>query len=156
TFRNRTKGLGPEIRRAVKGALLEDLGTPRRDQTTQILLRGFKRHATAMIISKAPPTSVVCGLALVKEVFRQLDPKIKTKIFLEDGATVHAGQEIMRLKGEARAILMGERTALNFLRHLSAVATHTQHFVEKVNGTKLQILDTRKTTPGLRLLEKYA
>jgi nicotinate-nucleotide pyrophosphorylase (carboxylating) len=98
----------------------------------------------------------VAGLAVAKAVFSQVDSKLKFKPFVRDGDRVKAGTIVARLEGDGRSLLKGERVALNFLQHLSGIATLTARFVEAVLGTKATILDTRKTTPGLRALEKYA
>jgi nicotinate-nucleotide pyrophosphorylase (carboxylating) len=99
---------------------------------------------------------VCAGLPIAEKVFRALDPEIKVTCPHNDGSFVEPGAEIVRIKGNARAILTGERTALNFLAHLCGIATLTRRFVEQLAGTKTRIRDTRKTTPGLRALEKYA
>ena len=99
---------------------------------------------------------VICGLAQAKETFRAIDPKMKITFYHKDGDFVKKNTKIAKLEGKTRALFTGERTALNFLGFLSGVATHTHEFVEKIYPYKAQILDTRKTTPGLRNLEKYA
>jgi len=95
-------------------------------------------------------------LKIAKLVFKTLDKKIKFSSSLRDGNILYPGEVIATLQGEARYLLMGERTALNFLQRLSGIATLTRRFVDRCQNTKVKILDTRKTTPGLRLLEKYA
>jgi nicotinate-nucleotide pyrophosphorylase (carboxylating) len=108
----------------------------------------------ARILARAP---LVCaGLPIVERVFRVLDPAMQIEFRAKDGDLIEKHREVMRLKGRARAILTGERTALNFLAHLSGIATLTRRFVEQLKGTKAKIRDTRKTTPGLRMFEKYA
>jgi nicotinate-nucleotide pyrophosphorylase (carboxylating) len=110
--------------------------------------------ARARIIARAP---LVCaGLPIVERVFRELDLKMRVEFLAQDGDSVEKRRDLIRLHGTARAILTGERTALNFLAHLSGVATLTRRFVEQLAGTRTRIRDTRKTTPGLRTLEKYA
>jgi len=99
---------------------------------------------------------VVCGLALVEAVFRALDPDVEVESLVGEGALVESGTAVVRVTGPLRAILTGERTALNFLARLSGIATLTRRYVEAVEGTGVAILDTRKTTPGLRALEKHA
>jgi nicotinate-nucleotide pyrophosphorylase (carboxylating) len=99
---------------------------------------------------------VCAGLPLAERVLRELDPAMKIEFVATDGDTVEQPRDLMRCWGHARAILTGERTALNFLAHLSGIATLTRRFVEKLAGTRMKIRDTRKTTPGLRMLEKYA
>jgi nicotinate-nucleotide pyrophosphorylase (carboxylating) len=99
---------------------------------------------------------VLAGLAVARQVFRVLDPAIAFEMLTVDGRPVRRGEVIAWLKGDAALLLQGERVALNLLQRLSGIATQTSHFVAEVRGTRARILDTRKTTPGLRLLEKYA
>ena len=110
--------------------------------------------ASARIVAKA--AGVLAGVEVAREVFRQVDESLTFTAEAEDGAAVEPGQVIVRLQGPAAAVLSGERVALNFLQRLSGVATLTRSYVECVAGTGVQILDTRKTTPGLRMLEKAA
>ena len=100
--------------------------------------------------------AVVCGLDIARKVFTKLDKNCKFTSTYKDGTRVKKGTKIAFLSGRTRALLTGERTALNFLAHLSGIATKTRTFLDKVRPFKVQILDTRKTTPGLRALEKYA
>jgi nicotinate-nucleotide pyrophosphorylase (carboxylating) len=144
---------GPDsnIAEIVERALLEDAAD--RDSTT-VLLAGEEKVGRAVIRARAPGT--VSGQRCAREVFSQLDRSILYDDLKWDGSSV-AGEEIVAvLEGSLRAILTGERTALNFLQHLSGVATSVRRFVERVDGTGAVILDTRKTTPGLRVLEKEA
>lgn len=104
----------------------------------------------------AKEEGVLAGIDVVCEVFKMLDPEIKFNKLLNDGDKFKNGMKLLEIYGSLRAILTGERTALNFLTHLSGIATLTSRFVEKVKGTKAKILDTRKTIPGLRELAKYA
>ncbi|HAX62368.1 MAG TPA: carboxylating nicotinate-nucleotide diphosphorylase [Elusimicrobia bacterium] len=134
----------------IKLALKED--TPKGDITTNTLIPKNK-IISAKFVAKA--AGVVCGLDIAGMVFKQLDKKIIFKKFVKDGQKVNAGRVIAKVTGKARAILTGERTALNFLQHLSGVATVTRMFVDKTGG-KAKIYDTRKTTHLLRNLEKYA
>jgi nicotinate-nucleotide pyrophosphorylase (carboxylating) len=99
---------------------------------------------------------VVAGVELAAAFFRRLDPQVALEMDVEDGAKVSAGSVLMRLEGEARAMLTAERSALNTLQHLSGIATLTRRYVDAIAGTGATLLDTRKTIPGLRLLEKYA
>lgn len=99
---------------------------------------------------------VCAGLPIVERVFRALDPRMKIDFLARDGEFVDKNRELVRCNGRARAILSGERTALNFLSHFSGIATLTREFVEQLAGTNAKVRDTRKTTPGLRALEKYA
>lgn len=135
----------------VKTALAEDAA--RKDVTTRLLVDAA-RLGDAVLRAKA--FGVVSGHRAAQEVFRALDPSIAYSRVAGDGALVQRGAAVARVYGRVRAILSAERTALNFLQHLSGVATTTAAFVEKVKGTSAVILDTRKTTPGLRILEKAA
>ncbi len=112
------------------------------------------RHARGRLVARA--TGVQCGVALALEAFRTLDPKVTMRVDTEDGARLQRGDSILYLSGHARAILAAERVALNFMQRLSGVASLTAKYVDAVRGTRAKILDTRKTTPGWRLLEKYA
>ena len=139
------------IKNCVKNALCEDIG--KEDITTNFLVSS-KSMSRAHIIVKEE--AIICGLSLVKAVFRLLDPDIKIKFFYNDGSSVKKNTKIATLKGKTRALLTGERVALNFLGYLSGISTYTNDFVKKTSSYKTKILDTRKTTPGLRKLEKYA
>src|SRR5439155_15995975 len=99
---------------------------------------------------------VCAGLPMADKVFRALDPEMRIEPLVRDSDVVNKGTVLLHLEGKARAILTGERTALNFLGRLCGIATMVHHFVEQIQGTRARIRDTRKTTPGLRLLEKYA
>jgi nicotinate-nucleotide pyrophosphorylase (carboxylating) len=132
-------------------ALEEDIGTG--DATTAAVV---PPGASAQAKILARQTLVCAGLPIAEKIFRALDPEIQLTYPHNDGSFVEPGAEIVWIKGNARAILSGERTALNFLAHLCGIATLTRRFVEQLAGTKTRIRDTRKTTPGLRLLEKYA
>jgi nicotinate-nucleotide pyrophosphorylase (carboxylating) len=138
------------IRDAVSRALAEDVGSG--DITTEATVPAGER-ARALITQKAP--GVVFGLELAESVFRALDPAMSFERLVEEG-TWREGGPALEIEGSARAILTGERTALNFLQRLSGIATLTARCVEAVAGTEARILDTRKTTPGLRRLEKAA
>jgi nicotinate-nucleotide pyrophosphorylase (carboxylating) len=131
--------------------LREDLG--RGDITTQSVLA---RNARARGRFVAGEKMVVAGLEAAEEVFVTLDPQQQLEAFASDGEEVEAGKVIARTSGFADVLLAGERVALNLLQHLSGVATVTRQFVRAIEGTKAKIADTRKTTPGLRMLEKYA
>src|SRR5579862_4380394 len=138
------------IREAVVRALAEDVGTG--DVTTAATVPEGAR-ALGTITQKAP--GVVFGLEVVEETFRALDPEVVFERLAEEGRWREGGP-VLAVRGSARAILTGERTALNFLQRLSGEATMSARCVEAVAGTGVQILDTRKTTPGLRALEKAA
>lgn len=140
-----------EIRAAVKSALVEDIG--RGDATT---LATVPKNLNAVALMHAREPLIVAGIEFAGIAFRQLSPKIKIQKFARDGQKVSAGKTILQISGPAHAILTAERVALNFVQRLSGVATLTAKFVEAVHGTKTQILDTRKTTPGWRRFEKYA
>ena len=135
----------------IKQALREDIG--KGDITTNaLILPGVQAKA----VVTAKQTGVIAGLDIAKAVFAELDKNIKIKTFVKDGDRVKANKKIIEISGKTRAILTAERTALNFLGHLSGIATLTREFVDKVKPYKVKILDTRKTMPGLRILEKYA
>jgi nicotinate-nucleotide pyrophosphorylase (carboxylating) len=140
-----------EIRRAVKTALAEDLGPG--DVTT---LATVPKTAAISAVMRAREPLVVAGLDFAEAAFRQLARAIRIKRLVREGARARAGEGLVRLSGQARAILSAERVALNFVQRLSGVATLTAQFRRAVQGTKAQILDTRKTTPGWRRFEKYA
>jgi nicotinate-nucleotide pyrophosphorylase (carboxylating) len=138
------------IRAAVARALAEDVGTG--DATTAATVDEHAR-GRALIIQKAP--GVVFGLAATEATFMALDPDVRTERLAPEGEWREGGP-VLRVEGSARALLSAERTALNFLQRLSGVATLTAEYVRAVEGTGARILDTRKTTPGLRALEKAA
>lgn len=135
----------------IKNALYQDIG--RGDITTNAIVPAGQM-AEAVLVARED--LVICGLPVVAEVFGLLDARIRMLPEKPDGSAVHSGNIICTISGPARGILTGERVALNFFQNLSAVATHTQRFVEAVKGTPVRIVDTRKTTPGLRQLQKYA
>jgi nicotinate-nucleotide pyrophosphorylase (carboxylating) len=141
-----------EIEAAVTRALAEDLG--RAGDVTSIATVPEGTPARAVVVARK--AGVISGLPLLAATFQKLAPEIKIDAPERDGASVEAGSALMRIAGEARAVLAAERTALNFLGHLSGVASATHEFVRRVAHTKLRICCTRKTTPGLRALEKYA
>ncbi len=139
------------LNQLIRRALREDAAN--NDVTTNSLIP--KHHISqANIIIKEE--AVVCGLKVIERVFKLLDPHIHFQATCKDGTKVKRNTIIARIEGKTRTILTGERVALNFLAYLSGISTDTQRFVMKTRGTKAKILDTRKTTPGLRLLEKYA
>ncbi len=134
-------------------ALSEDLGE-HGDITTQALQQHEKKIALARIIAKS--AGVVAGLPIVAQVFKHAGANLPCALLAQEGERVESRREVARLHGNAEVILTYERTALNFLQRLSGIATLTRKFVGAVAGTKAVILDTRKTTPGWRVLEKYA
>ena len=144
--------LGPEaLERVVAAALAEDVGEG--DVTTEATVAP-EVVGTAELLVKEP--GVVCGLGVAEAVFRALDPDIRFEPLVAEGAGVDRATAVALVTGPERAILTGERVALNFLGRLSGVATLTKRYVDAVAGTGAAILDTRKTTPGLRALEKHA
>lgn len=142
----------PLVVRAVTEALAEDLGLIGDITTTSTIAAGA--HSEAVI--RARRDGIVSGTELAVEAFHCLDPSVSVGIEIADGARVGAGGIIARVAGNARAILSAERVALNFLGRMSGIATLTGRYVERVVGTRAAIVDTRKTTPGLRAFEKYA
>lgn len=140
-----------EMERTVRLALAEDIGPG--DATTAATV---SPHAEARAHILSRQTLVCAGLPLAEKVFRTLDPEMEVVSLHTDGSFVEPGVTLVRMRGSAVAILTGERTALNFLSHLCGIATLTRRFVEQLAATKTRIRDTRKTTPGLRALEKYA
>jgi nicotinate-nucleotide pyrophosphorylase (carboxylating) len=131
--------------------LKEDLG--RGDITTQSVVRGGAKARGRFL---AKQDFVLCGLEIGEAVFSALDNTVTLESHVYDGEAISAGAEFARIEGPATVLLTGERTALNIMQRLSGVATLTKAFVDRVEGTGARIVDTRKTTPGLRLLEKYA
>lgn len=142
--------LETEITESIRLALAEDVGSG--DLTAALVPEG--ENIDAHVIAR--DSAVICGKAWFNEVFAQLDPAISIDWAVDDGAYIGPKTVICRLHGPARSILTGERTALNFLQTLSGTATQTRRFVERVKGTDTDILDTRKTIPGLRRAQKYA
>jgi len=140
-----------EIRTAVKSALAEDIG--RGDVTT---LATVPKTLTFQAVLRAREPLVVAGLEFAKAAFLQLSSSVRVEYLVHDGTHVGRGDRLLRLTGPARAILTAERVALNYVQHLSGIATLTAQFVAALKGTRAQILDTRKTTPGWRRFEKYA
>ena len=140
-----------ELRVLVKSALDEDGAF--NDLTTLATVVSDRRARGRLVARRA---GVVSGVPLAVEAFCILDPKVTIRVDQEDGANVARGESILYLTGHARALLAAERVALNFMQRLSGVASLTAKYVEEVRGTRARILDTRKTTPGWRLLEKYA
>ena len=140
-----------DIRRTVRLALQEDL--PHGDVTTAIL---FPSEVPARARIVAQQSLVVAGLAAALQTFRTVDPTLSLTIHRQDGEQAEDGDCLLQIEGDGRSILTAERVALNFLQHLSGIATLTSQFCEAVHGYPVSILDTRKTTPGLRALQKWA
>ncbi|MBI2165638.1 MAG: carboxylating nicotinate-nucleotide diphosphorylase [Chloroflexi bacterium] len=139
------------VRELIDRAIQEDLSGG--DPTTDALV---PPDATGQALMSAKAGGVLCGGEASLEVFRRLDPRLEGHALLEDGATLHPGDLIARLAGSVNSLLKGERTALNFIQHMSGIATETARYVDAVRGLPVRIVDTRKTLPGLRALEKYA
>jgi len=148
---NVTMKLAQDIRVLVRRALVEDIG---HGDLTTVAIGVAGRQATAIVWGKSD--GVLYGSAIFEEVLRHLDKRVAIRWRIKDGQAYVAGTKLATVEGDAAALLSGERTALNFLARLSGVATLTRKFVEKVAGTRAGVLDTRKTTPGWRLLEKQA
>ena len=145
---NSTLTVPPDVADTVRRALAEDIGGG--DLTARLIPEN--RVVRGQVLTRQD--AVLCGTAWFDEVFRQLDARATWKA--QDGEAIRAGQTLCQIEGPARAILTGERTALNFLQTLSGVATRTRSYVDAIRGTHAVILDTRKTVPGLRLAQKYA
>ncbi|MDR5708732.1 MAG: carboxylating nicotinate-nucleotide diphosphorylase [Armatimonadota bacterium] len=139
------------LERIVATALEEDL--PWGDLTTESLFSTPLR-IQGEVVAKKP--GVIAGLPVLEAVFRRLDPEVRIAVRCAEGSEVAPGQAVAVVEGDARAILAGERVALNFLGRLSGIATLTRRYVQAIAGLPCRIVDTRKTTPGLRILEKYA
>ena len=137
---------------AVARALEEDLGRAGDITSIATIPEATKAHAVMV----ARQAGVIAGLPLALAVFRKLCPEIQLQAYVRDGAAVAAGVHLMTISGPARAVLSSERTGLNFVGRLSGIATLTSNYVRRTAGTRLRICCTRKTTPGLRALEKYA
>ncbi len=144
--------LNPElIDPIIRAALREDIG--RKDITTSAVI---PKNLAIKADIEFKERGVLCGLDITEQVFRIVDSNLRFLPVAKDGEPIEAGREVAYMEGLAASILVGERTALNLLSHLSGIATKTREYVDKVKGTQVRILDTRKTTPGLRVLEKYA
>ena len=139
------------VEQAVGSALAEDLASG--DITTDLLVQSDLVGKASILVKR---DGVLVGIDVAKEVFRQVDPSLHFKALVKDGARVRKGDVVATVEGKVASILKAERTALNFLQHLSGIATETARYVDAVSGTKAVITDTRKTIPGLRLVEKYA
>lgn len=139
------------LRRLVDRALEEDVG--RGDITSDLLIPA---HTVSRALLRSRTDGVVAGLDVAAAVFAAVDARLDFSALIADGSAVAPGEEIGIVSGPARSVLRGERVALNFLQRLSGIATLTSRYVKAVRGTKARVVDTRKTTPGLRSLEKYA
>lgn len=143
--------LEADLLRIIDAALSEDLGMG--DVTTDSLIRASWQADGALVVKG---TGVLAGMPVAQAVFQRVDPSLQFSAALSDGAAVSPGAVLGRVSGSARSILKAERTALNLLQRISGVASETAKYVKEVEGIPVHILDTRKTTPGLRALEKYA
>src|SRR5213594_2240929 len=143
--------VSPQIERLIRDALDEDIGAG--DLATMATIRA---EAQGKGRFRAKKDGVVAGLVLLDRIFYFIDPKVKVRLMTKDGSQVKDGTVVAEAEGPVRALLMGERTSLNFLQRLSGTATLTRRYVDTVKGFPCKIIDTRKTTPGLRTLEKYA
>lgn len=143
--------LPPGALALIDAALAEDVGP---GDFTTLWTVPAERRAEARIVAKS--SGVVAGSEVAAEVFRRVDPSLEIEVVAGDGAAVEPGDLAMTIRGSARSILTGERTALNFMQRLSGVATVTRRYVQAVEGTGARVVDTRKTTPGMRALEKAA
>src|SRR5260370_20507551 len=139
------------LARHVREALAEDVGAA---DITTVATVPLEAHAEAQIVAKA--AGIIAGLAVAQRVFSHLDPAVEFRPAIGEGAVVRPGETVARIFGRAHPILTGERVALNFLQHLSGIATRTARFVALIQGSRARITDTRKTVPGLRALAKYA
>jgi nicotinate-nucleotide pyrophosphorylase (carboxylating) len=137
----------------IAATLAEDLGPTGRDITSESVIPDDARFSGVMDSRDA---IVVAGLPIAVAFFKHLDPAMEIEMLVEDGATIPKGSDLLHLSGNARAMLTAERSALNTVQHLSGIATMTRAYVEAIAGTGCTLLDTRKTIPGLRVLEKYA
>lgn len=141
--------------KAIELAFLEDMGNPPVDATTKAISNNDKT-VKAVLYCKSQP-ALIAGLAVFESIFLKLDPKVEFKRFARDGQKIiKSPLALIEISGKANAILAAERTALNLLQRMCAVATTTHKFIEKTANTHIAVLDTRKTTPGLRIFEKYA
>ncbi|RAL25583.1 carboxylating nicotinate-nucleotide diphosphorylase [Thermoflavimicrobium daqui] len=142
---------GIRVRKIIREALNEDIGNG--DLTTESLVPANHR-SQALFIAKQ--SGVIAGLPVIQLVFEELDTNCKLDYLIEEGEEVERGTAIARITGSTRAILTGERVALNLIQRMSGIATITRQVVKQLEGLECRVLDTRKTTPGLRILEKYA
>jgi nicotinate-nucleotide pyrophosphorylase (carboxylating) len=149
------KKMGPQnssqVEQLICQALAEDLNWG--DVTTEALL-SETRQGKASIIAKSK--GIIAGTEIAKQVFLKVDPELRIDTLIKDGANVKPGDTIAKIAGRVASILKAERVALNFLQHLSGIASETNRYVEAIKGLPVQITDTRKTMPGLRTIEKYA
>ncbi len=135
----------------IRLALEEDISSE--DVSTNAVMPGYKKGEVQLIGKEA---GLLAGLSVFERVFTLLDPDTQVELYVEDGQAVQAGQLLAKITGDVRVLLSGERTALNYLQRLSGIATYTRAVAKLLEGTKTRLLDTRKTTPCMRIFEKYA
>lgn len=140
-----------DAERAIAQALAEDVGSG--DITS---IATVPESVLGRAVFQAKDTGVLCGIPVLQRVYAQIDPRVELEVLVEEGSPLTPGTRVAIVHGPARSLLTGERVALNFLQHLSAIATRTAGFVKLLEGTSTHIIDTRKTVPGLRALAKYA
>ena len=140
-----------KIKRIIKGALAEDIGSG--DVTTKLLFPGNKKIRAEILTKRG---GIICGVDIARMVFKALDKNTRFSARVKEGERIRAGQVVAEVCGSVSGILCAERVALNFLGMLSAIATRTSLFVKKIKNSQVRIMDTRKTIPGLRQLQKYA
>ena len=140
-----------EVEQVIENALAEDLASS--DVTTEALIPPDLEGGSHILVKD---DGVLAGMEVAQAVFGHVDPALRVEVLIKDGATIRNGDVVATIAGNVAGILRAERTALNFLCHLSGIATETAHYVAAVKGLKARITDTRKTTPGMRVLEKYA
>jgi nicotinate-nucleotide pyrophosphorylase (carboxylating) len=143
--------LWKEVEQVIENALAEDLASG--DVTTGALIPPDLEGRSSILVKD---DGVLAGMEVAQAVFGHVDPALRVEVLIKDGATIRKGDVVATVAGKVASILMAERTALNFLCHLSGIASGTARYVAAVKGSKAQITDTRKTTPGMRVLEKYA
>lgn len=135
----------------IKSALKEDITTE--DVSTNAIIKGYVKGTVELICKQ---DGVICGLGVFKRTFEILNPDTEIKLYAKDGDRVHKGRKLADITGDIRVLLQGERTALNYLQRMSGIATYTAEVGELLAGSKTKLLDTRKTTPNMRVFEKYA
>jgi len=140
-----------QVEQVIENALAEDLASS--DVTTEALIPPDLEGRAVILVKE---DGVLAGMEVAQAVFRHVDPALRVEVLIQDGVRVRKGNEVAIINGKVASILRAERTALNFLCRLSGVATETARYVAVVEGCKARITDTRKTTPGMRMLEKYA
>lgn len=135
----------------IKQSLIEDIGDG--DHTALATIPATVQKSAKMVMKQ---DGIICGTIVAKKVFQTVDPQVQVSILIADGTAVKKGDTVMKISGKAASILTAERTALNFIQRMSGIATQTHHLVKILNGLNTKLLDTRKTTPLLRELEKYS